>query len=349
MRTALRPLPKVLLHDHLDGGLRPETVLDLAERSGYAHLPASDVESLSRWFFQGDSGSLETYLGAFDHTVGVMQTTDALERVTYEAVADLAADGVIYAELRFAPIQHTREGLEPAEVVSAVLAGFEAGREDTGMHGGLILDAMRQDDDSLLVARLALDLADRGVIGFDLAGPEVGFPPTRHLQACHMVSAGGIHLTIHAGEGDGVQSVAAALEPCGAERIGHGVRIVEDTEIEHEAIVGMGPVATELYQRRVPLEVCPTSNVHTRVSDSIEDHPVGMLHRAGFAVTLNTDNRLMSSTSMTNEFALAAEHHRFEMEDFRVVTLTAVDAAFCGSDLQSDLRRLVNEGYDRAS
>ena len=227
MNTAtLRALPKVILHDHLDGGLRSATVVELARASGYRDLPTLDVDDLADWFDQGESGSLEGYLDAFRHTIAVMQTPEALARVATEAVQDLAADGVVYAEIRFAPSLHLQQGLSRSEVIAAVLEGIDAGTAETGIDAAVIIDAMRQDRDSPDVVAAALEFRDRGVVGFDLAGPEAGFPPTNHLRACREARAGGLHLTIHAGEADGPHSILAALDPCGAERIGHGVRIV---------------------------------------------------------------------------------------------------------------------------
>lgn len=320
-------LPKVLLHDHLDGGLRVETIIDLAEAAGYERLPSTDPFELSAWFDQSNAGSLERYLEAFDHTVGVMQTAEALERVAYEACLDVAADGVVYAEFRFAPMQHLRRGLDPARVVDATLFGLQRGAETSGIHTGLILDAMRQHDDSVQVAELALGFMDRGVVGFDLAGPEAGYPPTLHEEACRLARASNLGLTIHAGEGDGAHAIWLALQRCYAHRIGHGVHIIDGCTVEDGELTTLTELARYVRDFRVPLEVCPTSNVHT--GDWTPDsHPLGMLYRAGFTVTLNTDDRLMSHVSLSDEFDTAARHHGFELYDLGAVTRNALDAAF---------------------
>ena len=346
-RTILQRLPKVVLHDHLDGGLRPATILELAREQGYAGLPETDPAALSGWFFQGESATLERYLEAFDQTLAVLQTAAALERVAREAVLDLAADGAVYAELRFAPMLHLRRGLTPEQVIGAVLAGCGAGRRRTGIPASVIVCAMRQEDDAAAVAALGAAFAGRGVVGFDLAGPEAGFPASRHRAACRAAVAGGLRLTLHAGEGAGVESIADALG-CGAERLGHGVRLVEDLTVREGRVVGMGAVAAQVHARGIPLEVCPSSNLHTGTFPSAERHPVGLLHRAGFAVTLSPDNRLMSGTSMTAEFALAVEHHGFSVDDLRTVTLRAVEGAFCDPGTRGEVRERVLAGYPAA-
>lgn len=346
-RAILQRLPKVVLHDHLDGGLRPATVLELAGEQGYEGLPAHDEAALSRWFFQAESATLVRYLEAFGQTLAVMQTAEAIERVALEAVLDLAADGAVYAELRFAPMLHLQRGLAPERVVDAVLSGLAAGRRRTGIPAFAIICAMRQNDDSAAVAALAATFAGRGVVAFDLAGPEAGFPPSRHRAACRAAVAGGLHLTLHAGEAAGVESIADALG-CGAERLGHGVRLVDDLTVRDGKVAGMGPVAAQVHARGIPLEVCPSSNLHTGAFPSAAEHPVGLLHRAGFAVTINPDNRLMSGTSMTTEFALVAEHQGFGLQDLRAVTLRAADAAFCDPGTRAEVRERVLAGYPAA-
>jgi len=340
----LQSLPKVVLHDHLDGGLRPGTILDLAQSIGYQGLPAADEESLSRWFYQGEARSLEAYLGAFGHTAGVMQTPEAMHRAAFEALADHAASGVVYAELRFAPSLHTKLGMRMDEAIAGVLAGLEDGAEAFGVSSGLIVDALRHNDDSVEVAQVAAGFAGRGVVAFDLAGPEAGFPPSGFAEACALAASGGLHLTIHAGEGAGVTSIAEALE-VGAERIGHGVRIIEDTASVAGRVASLGPVATRVFEQRIPLEICPTSNLHTGMYPSAAAHPLGALHRAGFAVTLNTDNRLMSGVTITDEFGFAVEHQGFGRDDLRAVTLGAVEAAFCSEAERAAIRERVLAGF----
>ena len=318
----LRALPKVLLHDHLDGGLRTITVLELAASVGHTS-PRQDPGSLQDWFLQGESGSLEAYLEAFAETVAVMQTPKAVERVAYEAGMDLAADGVVYAEQRFAPALATEGGSTLDEVIEAGKAGLHRAELESGAVLRFICDAMRQNQDSDEVVEAAIRA---GVAGFDLAGPERGFPPSRHALALRRAREAGLGITIHAGEADGLASIVDALA-CGAERLGHGVRIIDDCTIEDGRIVDLGPVASQVHGSRVPLEICPTSNLHT-MGISAAEHPVGMLHRAGFEVTISTDDRLMSGTSMSAEFELLAREHQFTNADLAQVTSRALRAAF---------------------
>lgn len=327
-------LPGVLLHEHLDGGLRAGTVAELAADVGHS-LPVAPA-LLEEWFDQGRSGSLERYLAAFEHTVGVMQTTAALERVAEEAIEDLAVDGVVYAEIRFAPKLCTRGGLTGDDVLEAVLRGLDRGGRRHGVVWRVIVDAMRNDPESLPEAELAVRWAERGVVGFDLAGPERGYPPEAHLDAIRAAREGGLRITLHAGEAAGLDSIRAALGVCGAERLGHGIEIVDDCRIEAGEIVDMGDLALEVHDSRVPLEICPSSGLHTK-GWTAEEHPVGMLYRAGFAVTINTDNRLMSRTSLSHEFELLRDHHAFTVDDEAVVTRTALDAAFCDPQTKARL------------
>lgn len=340
----LRSLPKILLHDHLDGGLRPSTVVDLADRIGYDALPDRDVAALTRWFHQGGSASLERYLEAFTHTFGVMQDPAALRRVVYEAGEDLAADGVVYAEIRFGPSLHLARGMDRHDVIAAVLEGAREAEHDFGLPIRIIVDALRHDSDSVEVARSAVEFAGQGVVAFDLAGPEAGHPPADFAEAISVARDGGLHLTIHAGEGDGVDSIANALA-MGAERIGHGARIIEDVEVVNGEITSLGPVAREVHDRGIPLEICPTSNLHTSMYPDAAAHPLGLLHRAGFCVTLNTDNRLMSGISLTDEFTLAATHHGFGPGDFEAVTRRALGAAFCDEETRERIAARVDLGY----
>jgi adenosine deaminase len=337
-------LPKVLLHDHLDGGVRPATVIALARSIGYETLPHAEVDALTAWFHQGGSSSLERYLEAFTHTFGVMQEPEGLRRVTYEAGEDLAADGVVYAEIRFGPSLHTGRGLTRQEVIAAVLEGARAAEEDFGLPIRIIVDALRQDTDSVDVARAAVEFAGQGVVGFDLAGPEAGFPASMHAEALEVAAAGGLHLTIHAGEGAGVESIVDAIGQ-GAERLGHGARIVEDTTVREGEIVELGEVAQRVRDDGIALELCPTSNLHTGMYADAADHPIGMLHRAGFAVTLNTDNRLMSGITLSDEYDLVAAAHGFGIDDFRVITQRALDAAFCDDETRERIQARLDLGY----
>jgi adenosine deaminase len=324
----IRRAPKALLHDHLDGGLRPHTVVELAQECGYGNLPTTDVEELRTWFQRGARrNDLVLYLETFAHTVGVMQTAEALERVAYECAEDLAADGAVYAEVRFAPELHLEGGLTLDEVMAAVLEGFRRGSSGTDLRIYAITSAMRTAAHSLEIAELAVRWRDAGVVGFDIAGAEAGYPPSRHLDAFQYVQRHNFHSTIHAGEAFGLPSIAEALQYCGAARLGHGVRIVDD-------ITGppgqeqLGRLAAYVRDRRVPLELCPTSNVNTGVCASIAEHPIGMLRRLRFRVTVNTDNRLMSDTSMTKEFIGLRDAFGWGLEDFEWLTINAVKSAF---------------------
>jgi adenosine deaminase len=320
--------PKVLLHDHLDGGLRPQTVIELAEEYGYASLPSHDTAELASWFNRGAKrNDLVLYLETFAHTVGVMQHRDAIERVSYECAVDLAADGVVYAEVRMAPELCTEEGLTLDEVVQAMLDGFRRGAAGTDLTIYLILSAMRTAARSLEIAELAVRFRDQGVVGFDIAGAEAGYPPTRHLDAFQLVQRENFHTTIHAGEAFGLPSIWEAVQFCGAERLGHGVRIVDDIT-GPEGGEQLGRLATFVRDRRIALELCPTSNVGTGVCASIADHPIGMLRRLKFRVTLNTDNRLMSATSMTYEMQQLAEAFGWGIDDFEWLTINAMKSAF---------------------
>lgn len=330
----LRQLPKVILHEHLDGSLRPGTVQQLAQQAGY-RLPVNRAEVLGEWFHQSGSHSLERYLQAFSHTVAVMQTRESLFRVAAEAVEDLSYHGVVYAEVRFAPHLHTLGGLSISEVVEAVADGLAAGAETTGMGWSLILCALRHTPTSLETAQLAVGAASLGVVGFDLAGPEAGYPAVEHLPAIEAALDGGMRVTLHAGEAAGAHSIQDALA-CGAERIGHGVEIIDDCKVASGDILETGPIAAEVLDRQVPLEMCIKSNLDTKGWEP-HRHPVGMLHRAGFAVTLNTDNRLMSNTTPTHEFSLAVEHHNFGIDDLAKITHRALEAAFCREQLKSNL------------
>ena len=333
-------LPKVLLHDHLDGGLRVATVLDLAT----ADLPTRSPTELTDWFDQEGVNSLERYLDAFSLTVSAMQTANNLERISYESAVDLAADGVVYAELRFAPSLAPEEGLGIEDVLIAIDAGLDRAGSETGIHTAIIVDAMRQNSDSDDVVIAALRSEVPRVVGFDLAGPEAGFPPTIHRRACDRARHGGLGLTIHAGEGDGVASIEAALR-CGAQRIGHGVRIIEDCRVVDGSIADLGPVATQVRDRQIALELCPTSNRHT-LGIAPDEHPIDLLYRAGFLVTVSTDNRLMSRTSLTKEFVQLADTFGWVREDFLAVTENALGAAFSTAGIiDSILENQIRPGF----
>jgi adenosine deaminase len=340
-RDTLRRAPKVLLHDHLDGGLRPETVIELAREAGYHELPTTDPAELGAWFTRGaDRKSLELYLEGFRHTVAVMQTPDAIERVAAEAVEDLAADGVVYAEIRMAPELLTDGGLTLDEATEAMLAGLRRGAAGRPITVGLLITAMRQAARSVEIAELAVRHRDAGVVGFDIAGPEAGYPPSRHLDAFHLIARENFHFTIHAGEGFGLPSIWEALQWCGAERLGHGVRIVDDITVRDDGRVVLGRLASFVRDRRVPLEMCPTSNVHTGAAPSVAEHPIDLLRRLRFRVTLNTDNRLMSGISMTSEMAALHEAFGVGLDELEWLTLNGMKSAFWPFDGRL---RIINE------
>jgi adenosine deaminase len=337
----LRAAPKVLLHDHLDGGLRPATIIELAAETGYDALPTTDEATLAAWFTEGAARQdLVLYLETFAHTVGVMQTKDALIRVASECAQDLAADGIVYAEVRFAPELHLEGGLSLDEVVEAVLEGFRLGSAGTRLTMGTIVTAMRHAAHSTQIAELAVRHRDAGVVGFDIAGSEAGNPPTRHLDAFQLVAAENFHITIHAGEAFGLPSIWEAVQLCGAERLGHGVRIVDDISIGDDGRAVLGRLASFVRDRRVPLEMCPTSNVNTGVCDSIAEHPIGLLTRLKFRVTVNTDNRLMSGVTLTSEMAALVEAFGYGWADIEWLTLNAMKSSFWPFDQRL---RIINE------
>ena len=327
-------VPKVSLHDHLDGGLRPGTVVQLADAVGHA-LPAGDAESLGRWFVESaDSGSLVRYLETFDHTIAVMQTVEGLRRVGREWVLDQAADGVVYAEARYAPEQHLEGGLSLDEVVEAVHAGMAEGAADAAAAGtpvrwGTLLTAMRHQARGREIAELAVRHRESGAVGFDIAGAEAGFPPSRHLDAFDYLHRENFPFTIHAGEAFGLPSIWEAVQVCGADRLGHGVRIVDDIDSGTGAL---GRLAGWVRDKRIPLEMCPSSNLQTGIAGTIAEHPITMLKRMRFRVTLNTDNRLMSGTTMTREMTLLVEQAGWTLADLRWVTVNAMKSAFIPFD-----------------
>ncbi|MET8282523.1 adenosine deaminase [Micromonospora sp. NPDC005174] len=326
-------VPKALLHDHLDGGLRPATIVELAAEVGY-ELPTTDPDALGRWFVAAaDSGSLERYLETFAHTVAVMQTGPALRRVARECALDLAADGVVYAEVRFAPEQHLEQDLSLDEVVEAVLAGFAEGTAQAVEAGltirvGTLLTAMRHAARSQEIAELAVRHRDAGVVGFDIAGAEAGFPPTRHLDAFEYLQRENFHFTIHAGEAFGLPSIWQAIQWCGADRLGHGVRIVDDITPDG----ALGRLAAYVRDKRIPLELCPSSNVQTGAVASIAEHPIGLLRDLRFRATVNTDNRLMSGTSMSREMSLLVETFGYGWRELQWFTINAMKSAFIPFD-----------------
>ncbi|MFF8725321.1 adenosine deaminase [Streptomyces sp. NPDC015171] len=348
----IRRAPKVLLHDHLDGGLRPGTVVDLARESGYAELPETDPDKLGIWFQEAaDSGSLERYLETFRHTVGVMQTRQSLIRVARECAEDLAEDGVVYAEVRYAPEQHLDGGLTLEEVVEAVNEGFRQGERLARENGhrirvGALLTAMRHAARSLEIAELANRYRDSGVAGFDIAGAEAGYPPTRHLDAFEYLKRENNHFTIHAGEAFGLPSIWQALQWCGADRLGHGVRIIDDIEVREDGSVTLGRLASYVRDKRIPLELCPSSNLQTGAAPSYAEHPIGLLRRLHFRATVNTDNRLMSHTSMSREFEHLVDAFGYTLDDLQWFSVNAMKSAFIPFDERlAMINDVIKPGY----
>lgn len=335
---SLRDAPKVVLHDHLDGGLRPATVLELADEVGHV-LPADDEDSLARWFHEGAyQRDLTLYLRTFEHTVAVMQTPDALERVAYESAVDLADDGVPYAEIRYAPELNVQRGLTMDDVLEATTAGFERASRERGIVVRTIVAALRTEPHADEAAAAAVRWADRGVVAFDLAGAEAGYPASDHLDAIRTAQAGGLHVTLHAGEAHGLPSIRDAVETCGAERLGHGVRIVEDVADDGT----LGPLATRVRDEGITLEVCPSSNVHTGAVASLAAHPVDRLVDLGFRVSVNTDNRLMSATTTTGEYRVCVDTFGWGVDRVARTLRDGADAAFCSDAERRDLHARID-------
>jgi len=355
--VSVESLPKISLHDHLDGGLRPSTIVELAA-AGSIHIPRSTPDELNDWVrSNADSGNLVDYLATFSVTLSVMQTAENLERVAREFVEDLIVDGVVYGEVRWAPELHLDNGLDMPSAIDAVQRGIDsgiaAGRADGRViRVGQLLCAMRQADNADAVADLAIDYRGRGVVGFDIAGPEAGFPASRLASAFAKLDAAWVPRTVHAGEADGLASIQGALIDGRALRLGHGVRITDDLSVENDGSathVTLGPLAEWVRDRRIALEICPTSNVHTNAFDrfgsTISEHPFDMLNQLGFAVTVNTDNRLMSGTSLSREIANLAETFGYDLDDVLQWQLNAVDAAFIASDDRDTLSDFLMSAY----
>ena len=329
--ATLRAAPKVLLHDHLDGGLRPATIVELARDLGYAGLPTTDPGELARWFHtNAASGSLTQYLKGFAHTIAVMQTAESIERVAYECGEDLARDGVVYAEIRYAPVFSTQRGLNLEQIVEAVGRGFGRAEREHSIVLRQIVCAMRDRTDSLEMAELAVSFRDRGVVGFDIAGEEAGHPPKAHLEAFQHCRRENFSITIHAGEAFGPPSIWQALQYCGAHRIGHGVRLVEDMAISEGNVVKLGPLASYVRDKRIPLELCPTSNVDTGATPSLAEHPVRHFIAEHFRVTVNTDNRLMSDITLSEELRRLSATLGLTLADVERLSINAMKSAFMG-------------------
>ncbi len=358
---SINSLPKVSLHDHLDGGLRAQTIIDLAGELDL-DLPATDAASLGAWFAaQSDSGSLVEYLKTFDVAISVMQTADGLARVAREFVEDLHADGVIYGEVRWAPEQHLARGLDLDAVVDAVQGGIEDGIEAVARSGGRIrigqlVSAMRQNDNGLEIAQLAVRHRDNGVVGFDIAGPEDGFPPTRMRSAFDYLAEHYLPTTVHAGEAAGLDSIRSALLDGRTLRLGHGVRLAEDIDVGPveggNTFVTLGPLAEWVKDREIALELSPTSNLQTGAiaqwGQELVDHPFDLLYQLGFRVTVNTDNRLMSNTTLSRELALLADAFGYDLGDFEVFQLNAAAGSFLPVEDREELAEHIVSGFASA-
>jgi len=357
--VSIRSLPKISLHDHLDGAVRPDTIAELAAEAGI-DLPERDADELTEWFAERtDSGSLTEYLTTFDVTTSVMQTREQLVRVAREFVEDLAEDGVIYGEVRWAPEQHLHGGLSLEDAVDAVQEGIEEGEDAAADRGhdirvGQILTAMRHTDQSLRIAKLAVRLRERGVVGFDLAGAEDGFPPSQHRRALDYLAERFFPVTIHAGEAAGLDSIRSALLDGRALRLGHGVRVAQDLEVVARAgdrvEVTLGELARWVRDREIPLELSPSSNLQTGAvaawGEELADHPFDLLYQLGFAVTVNVDNRTMSRTSLTRELAMLAETFEYGLEDLERFQLNAAAGAFLPVEQREELIDLITDGFD---
>lgn len=356
--VSIRSLPKVSLHDHLDGAVRPDTIVELAEEAGVT-LPVTDADDLADWIGeQADSGSLVDFLKPFEVVTQVMQTREGLRRIAREFVEDLAADGVIYGEARWAPENHVAGGLSLAEAVEAVQEGIEEGEDAAADAGhdirvGQILAAMRQNDRSAEIARLALEHRDRGVVGFDLAGPEDGFPVAQHRPALTLLADAFFPVTLHAGEAAGLASIRSALLDGRALRLGHGVRIAQDIEVvsrSGETVeVVLGDLARWVRDREIPLELSVTSNLQTGAvaawGEEAEDHPFDLLYQLGFSVTVNVDDRTMCRTSLTRELALLAETFDYGLDDLERFQLNAAAGAFLPVEEREELIDLITDGF----
>ncbi len=344
-------LPKVLLHDHLDGSLRPSTILELADEIGWTpKLPSTDLKELAAWFRRGaETKDLLQYLATFEHTLAVMQRSDLIERVAYESASDLSIEGVVYAEVRFAPELHQQQGLSLEAVVEAVQAGFARAMVDGAAANrpvvvNTIICAMRTEQRSLEIAKLAVAMRDRDdrIVGFDLAGAETGWPPSLHAEALEYIRRHQMHLTIHASEPPDIDLIDDALIH-GAERIGHGVRLTQD--IEHLESLQMGRVARAVLERQIPLELAPTCNVQIGAVPTLAAHPIGPFLRAGFRVTLNTDNRLMSDVSVSSELHAVATTFSLTVGELEKLALNGIDSSFSSWGERQRIRADIQRAY----
>ena len=349
-QETIKKSPKVLLHDHLDGGLRAESMIEMAEECGYTKLPSNDPVQLAQWYWDScNDGSLELYLETFEHTIALMQTREQIIRVAREAALDLARDGVVYAEVRGAPELFTRKGLTLDQVIEATDEGFAQGMQEARREGhsivvGNILCALRQNSVSFEVAQKVVKYRGQGVVGFDIAGPEDGFPPTDHIKAFKYLEENGAHFTIHAGEAFGVESIALAVRDCHAQRIGHGIRLIDDITFDGDKAI-FGSLAQEIFDKQILLEMAPTSNLQTGGASSYSTHQIGIMKRLGFNVSINTDNRLMSRTSMSNEITNIADGYSWTLKDLEDIALNGIGAAFCTEAQREEIASIIRSRF----
>jgi adenosine deaminase len=340
-------LPKIHLHDHLDGTIRPQTLIELAKDSKYTQLPTKDPVALAKWFSTRTEKSLPHYLKGYHVTTEIMQSEEALERISYEFMEDHKKDGLIHVEPRFAPWLHTRRGLDERKVMSSILKGLENGRRDFGLDYGVIicvLRAMMTPEQSVSTATWALEFKNRGVVALDVAGPEKGFPNRHYKDALLIAKKGGLNLTVHAGEDDGLESIQDAID-CGAQRIGHGIRLMDDIQVHNNQIKTMGKLAQHIHSKGITLENCITSNFETGVVPNFESHPFHHFLNHGFKVTLNTDGSLMTDVTLSEEYRRAHEVFGLKFKDLHKATINAAEAAFVTPEKRSELIKQVNEFY----
>ena len=326
----IKSVPKVLLHDHLDGGLRPQTIIELADDLKYKKLPTRDKDALAEWFqVVANKESFVEFHRGFEYTTAVLQTKEGLERVAYEMMEDMKSDGVIYVETRIAPSHHINKGMYLEDTVTSVLKGLERGKKDFGVGYGLILCGIRNMKNTLDIAELAVNFRRDGVVGFDLAGYERSFPPKKHLESFQFIKRANFNITIHAGETFGKESIWQAIQYCGAHRIGHATRLIDDIVLNKDGeVLSFGDLAQYILDKRIPLEICLLSNIHTGVIDNLENHPFNILFKEKFRVTLNTNHRLINASTMTREFLTAVNYFNITLDDIEKITINSMKSAF---------------------